>query len=65
MYIQNVIFKRTKDSGWEKGVYVGETDNSKKSIFLDVNYNPLPKDAKGYSVWDYQADLEQCFELRV
>lgn len=64
MYIQRVIFKRTKDSEWEKGLYVGETYNSEKGVFLDVNYNPLPKETNGCSVWDYQADLEQCFELR-
>lgn len=64
MYIQKVIFKRNRDSKWEKGLYVGETDNSIKGVFLDTEFNPIPKDENGCSVWDYKADLEQCFELK-
>ena len=31
MFIESCRFKRDKDSEWEKGLYIGETDNCEKS----------------------------------
>ena len=36
MFVESIEFKRTG-----KGYYVGDTDNSLKSIILDKNYNPI------------------------
>lgn len=41
MFVESIEFKRTEESEQEKGYYVGDTDNSLKSIILDKNYNPI------------------------
>lgn len=47
MYVESIKFQRTKISEWERGYYIGDTDNSKKSVFLDSNYNVIPRDKLG------------------
>lgn len=64
MYIQAIEFKKTKESEWERGYYIGNTDNSDKSTFLDKNYQPLNKDQEGCCFWDYRADLNNRIEFR-
>jgi hypothetical protein len=63
MFIESIKFKRTKDSNWERGYYIGETDNASKSVILDANYIPLEKDEDGCSVWDSHTDTNKwiCF----
>lgn len=47
MYITTCKFKRRNENGfesveYEKGVYVGATDNSENSSILDSNYHVVP-----------------------
>lgn len=51
MFIENCRFKRDKDSEWEKGLYIGETDNCEKSVILDKDYSPV-KDVYDYAHGD-------------
>jgi hypothetical protein len=64
MFVESIVFKRKKDSDWERGYYVGDTDNSEKSVILDMNYNPLEKDEENCSVWDYHTDTTNWIQLR-
>lgn len=69
MFVESIKFKRTEKSEWEKGYYVGETDNAKKSIILDKNYIPVTdysheeKDKNTY-VWDYYTDTVNWIQFR-
>lgn len=63
MFVESIEFKRTKDSEWERGYYVGKTDNSDKSVILDENYQPLEK-IDGCSVWDYHTDTTNWVQFR-
>lgn len=49
MHIESCQFKRTKDSSWEGGLYIGETDNNMKSVILDKNFKPVT------GVFDYRS----------
>lgn len=64
MFVQSIIFKRMEYSNWEKGYYIGETDNCDKSVILDSNYKPLEKDENGCDVWDYKPDIENPINIR-
>lgn len=64
MYVESIRFKRTEFSNWERGYYVGDTDNSNKSVILDKEYKPLPYDKEGFRVWDYHTDTENWIQLR-
>ena len=58
MYLESKIFKRTKDSEWEKGYYIGEDDNSIKSIMLDSNFQPV------FPLWDSRVDTDNWIIYR-
>jgi hypothetical protein len=64
MFVESIQFKRTKESEWERGYYVGDTDNSNKSVVLDINYIPLHKDEEGCNCWDYHTDTENWIQFR-
>lgn len=64
MYIESIKFKREDKSEWERGYYVGETDNCKNSVILDANYQPIERDNEGCGVWDYHTDTENWIQLR-
>lgn len=64
MYIESIKFKREKNSEWEKGYYVGETDNCENSVILDKNFRPLQRDENGCDVWDYGIDVENRILIR-
>ena len=64
MYVESIEFRRTKDSDWEKGYYVGSTDNSEHSIILDKYYKPIEEDENGNYCWDYRTDIENWIQLR-
>lgn len=65
MYVENIKFQRTKISEWERGYYIGDIDNSKKSVFLDSNYNVIPRDKLGVlQIWDYKVDTENWIQFR-
>lgn len=64
MYVESILFKREKESEWEKGYYVGDTDNSDKSVILDINYVPLRKDEDGSSCWDCRINIENRIQFR-
>lgn len=64
MFVESIKFKREKDSEWERGYYIGETDNCENSVILDEKYQPLSKDEKGCSVWDYRIDIENWIHIR-
>lgn len=57
MYLSSIQFKRTENSEWEKGFYVGAYENSEKSVILDSNFKPVTPDKDGCSVWDYTKDV--------
>lgn len=59
MYIESIKFKREKDSEWEIGYYIGDTDNSDNSTILDSKYKPVLN-----QLWDYKTDLNNWFQLR-
>lgn len=64
MFVESIKFKREPDSDWERGYYVGDTDNSSKSILLDEDYTPLECDEFGHTVWDYKPDTENWIQFR-
>lgn len=64
MYVESIIFKRTKESDWEKGYYIGSTENSEHSIILDKNYVPLKKNEKGFSCWDCKTNIHDWIQFR-
>ena len=64
-YIESIVFKREESSEWEKGYYIGDTDNSSRSIIVDKNYSPLAKDEGGSSCWDYRTDIDNWLTIRV
>jgi hypothetical protein len=64
MFLESIKFKREKDSEWERGYYIGKTDNSEMSVILDRNYKPVPRDAKGCDCWDYITDTDKWMQFR-
>lgn len=64
MYVESIKFKREKDSEWERGYYIGDTDNSEKSVILDKDYKPLDRDMNGCSIWDYCTDITNWIQFR-
>jgi hypothetical protein len=66
MYLAKVVFKREANSLTEKGYYIGEHESSKdKGTYLDTNFQALPRDEKGFQVWDSNIDLNDMLELRL
>jgi hypothetical protein len=65
MYLETIKFKRTKDSDWEQGFYIGRSDNDDKSTILDKNYKPLSTDESSYQIWDSHFDLDRNIEVRI
>lgn len=65
MFVESIKIKRTKDSKWERGYYIGDTDNSKNSTFLDSNYQPILRDEMGVlQIWDYHIDVDNWIQFR-
>lgn len=64
MFVESIKFKREENSEWERGYYIGQTENCDKSVILDANYKPLDKDQDGCSVWDYRTDTNNWIHLR-
>lgn len=64
MFVESIRFQREKNGKWERGYYVGETDNCEHSVILDSNYQPLPKDENGYEVWNYHTDTTNWIQFR-
>ncbi|NFH01368.1 hypothetical protein FC831_13955 [Clostridium botulinum] len=66
MYIESIRFKRTIKSEWEKGYYIGDTDNSDKCCFLDINYKPIKRyEQCDLDLWSYETDLEDWLQVRI
>lgn len=69
MFVESIRFKRTERSEWEKGYYIGETDNSRKSVILDKNYVPITdysheNEEDNKYVWDYHTDTDKWIQFR-
>lgn len=64
MFVESIKFKREENSEWERGYYIGQTDNCDKSVILDLNYKPLDKDEDGCTVWDYCTDTTNWIHIR-
>lgn len=64
MYLESIKFKRTKVSEWERGYYLGDTDNSDKSIIVDSNFKEVPKDETGCRTWNYCTDTANWIQYR-
>lgn len=64
MYVQSIKYQTTERGEWRRGYYIGDTDNSKNSTFLDENYQPLPKNEEGFQVWDYHTDVDNWIQFR-
>ena len=58
MFIESIKFKREQNSEWEKGFYVGETDNCENSVILDAKYQPLEM------AWNYETDMTNWIHIR-
>jgi hypothetical protein len=41
MYVESVKIKRTQNSEWEEGYYIGDCENSDNSTILDNLYHPI------------------------
>lgn len=67
MFVQTVEFKREQSSEWERGFYIGRSDNDgkDKSIYLDNNYQPLPRDEKGCQIWNFRHDFNRDIILDI
>lgn len=65
MYVESIKIKKTSESEWERGYYIGDTDNSKKSVFLDKDYKPIERDSCGIlQLWDYHTDTDRWIQFR-
>lgn len=64
MFVESIRFKRTEDSDWEEGYYIGATDYSYKSIIIDKNYVPLERNEKGFVCWDYYPNVNNWKQFR-
>lgn len=65
MFVEGIKIKITKDSEWERGYYIGDTDNSNNSTFLDSNYQPILRDENNIlKIWDYCTDLDNWIQFR-
>ena len=65
MFVESIKFKRESNSSWERGYYVGDTDNSSKSVILDKDYKPIERDELGcLKVWDYHTNTENWIQFR-
>lgn len=64
MFVESIEFKRRKESEWEKGYYIGKTDNSEYSVILDREYKPLLRDEEGCYCWDYRVDTDSWIQFR-
>lgn len=65
MYLESIKFKRTRDSEWESGYYIGDTYNSENSTFLDSNYQPILSDEfNSLNLWDYKTNLGNWIQFR-
>lgn len=64
MYIESIVYQKEEKGEWLKGWYVGDTDNSKNSTFLDNNYQPLEKNESGFQLWNYKIDIDKFVQLR-
>ncbi|GAA0083337.1 hypothetical protein [Clostridium sp. CTA-6] len=65
MYIETIKFKREEKSEWEEGYYIDKYENCNDSIILDKNYQPIGKDEKGCSVWNYQSNLDNRIQFNI
>lgn len=67
MYLEAINFKRTKESSYEQGFYIGryECDDLEHSIFLDKNYQELPRDGQGYQVYNFKKDYEKDIRINI
>ncbi|MBU5333581.1 hypothetical protein KQI61_15385 [Anaerocolumna aminovalerica] len=59
MFVESIKFQREQGSEWERGYYIGDTDNSNKSTILDANYKPVLE-----RLWDYHTDTDNWVQLR-
>jgi hypothetical protein len=59
MFVESIKFKREQGSEWERDYYVGDTDNSNKSIIIDINYKVVPE-----RLWGYHTDTCNWIQLR-
>ena len=64
MFVESIKFRRTETSEWEKGYYVGDTDNSAKSVILDKDYKPVTDYENNVYVWDYHTDIDKWIQFR-
>jgi hypothetical protein len=64
MFVESIKFKRDEESEWERGYYIGATDNCEKSVILDLNYQPIVRDETGCLCWDYHTDVENWIQFR-
>lgn len=64
MFVESIVFKRKEDSKWEKGFYVGETENSENCVILDAKYQPVEKLEDGSWIWDYKTDVTNWIQIR-
>ena len=60
MYIESIKYQSKKDSEWKSGWLIAETEDSLKYIFLDKEYNPLPK-----RIWDFHHDSNRDIYISV
>lgn len=60
MFVFSVLFKREKDSEWEKGFYIGSMEDPFKSVRLDIDYKPIDK-----PVFDLKVDMINFFQIKL
>lgn len=64
MYLTSIKYQEKEHGKWKRGYYIGDTDNSENSVFLDEKYQPLLKNEEGFQVWDYHVDTDNWIQFR-
>ena len=64
MFIESIKYQEEERGEWKRGYYIGDTDNSKNSTFLDENYKPLQNNHEGFQLWDYHTDTDNWIQFR-
>jgi hypothetical protein len=59
MFVESIKFQREKGSEWERGYYIGESDNSSKSCILDANYKPILE-----QLWGFHTNVDNRIQFR-
>lgn len=61
MFIQAIKYRIVEKGRWLNGWYIGESENSNKSLLLDENFQSLDCSL----IWDWQEDPRNYFKINI